>query len=210
MTYASILKKIAMAITGLGWFGFTFGHLAGNLLIYQGPEEFNAYAAFLEGTGELLYMAEAGLILLLAVHVAMGIKVTLENRKARRAGYTVNQTNGRATIASRTMAVAGIILFAFIVTHVKMFKYGNKEGVDGLWGLVMRTFQDPLMVTWYVLAMLALGLHLSHGVGSAFQTLGVARPSLRTKLHRLGMAVGWAVALGFISFPVYAFIFVSP
>lgn len=205
MTYASILKKIAMAISGLAWFVFTIGHLAGNLLIYQGPEDFNAYAAFLEGTGELLYLAEAGLIVFLALHVFMGIKVSLENRAARRNGYAVNQTNGEASIASRSMAVAGIILLAFIITHVNMFKFGSREGEHGLWGLVMRTFQDPLMVTWYVLAMLALGLHLSHGIGSALQTLGVERPKLRAKFHKLGLAVGWAIALGFASFPLYAF-----
>jgi len=210
MTSASIFKKAIMAVTGLAWFGFVIGHLAGNLLIYSGPEEFNAYAAFLEGTGKLLYLAEAGLIVLLLGHVWMATKVTFENRKARHRGYAVNQTNGKASVASRTMAVAGIILLAFIITHVNMFKYGNKTGEDGLWGLVMRTFQDPLMVGWYVLAMLALGLHLSHGFGSALQTLGVVRPSLRSKFHTTGYVAGWAVALGFIGFPLYAFIFYSP
>jgi len=209
MNYASILKKIAMAVTGLAWFGFVIGHLAGNLLILQGPEAFNAYAAFLEGTGELLIVAEVSLIALLLVHVWMGAKVTLENRKARARGYAVNQANGQASIASRSMAVAGIILLAFIVTHVKMFKYGDKEGVDGLWGLVIRTFQDPLMVGWYVLAMLALGLHLSHGFGSALHTLGVVRPSLRLKFKKLGVTLGWVIALGFIGLPLYAFFFVS-
>jgi succinate dehydrogenase / fumarate reductase cytochrome b subunit len=210
MTYASIFKKAVMAITGLGWFGFVIGHLAGNLLIYQGPEDFNAYAAFLEGTGKLLYLAEAGLIVLLLGHVWMATKVTFENRKARQGAYAVNQTNGKASVASRTMAVAGIILLAFIITHVNMFKFGNRGGEDGLWGLVIRTFQDPLMVTWYVLAMLALGLHLSHGFGSALQTLGVVRPSLRAKFKTVGYVAGWAIALGFISFPVYAFIFLNP
>lgn len=209
MSYASILKKILMAVTGLGWFAFVIVHLAGNLLILQGPEDFNAYAAFLEGTGELLYLAEASLIALLLVHVWMASKVTLENRKARKGRYAVNQTNGEASVASRTMAVAGIILLAFIITHVKMFKFGDRSGGEGLWGLVVRTFQDPLMVGWYVLAMLALGLHLSHGFGSALQTLGVVRPSLRVKFKRLGYTLGWIVALGFAGLPLYAFLFMN-
>ncbi|NJK88872.1 MAG: succinate dehydrogenase cytochrome b subunit [Myxococcales bacterium] len=207
MRYASILKKIFMAVSGLVWVGFVIGHMAGNLLIYSGPKKFNDYAAFLEGTGKLLWLVEAVLIAFLAVHVYLGAKVSLENRRARSRGYAVKESNGRASVASRTMALAGIVILAFTVVHVKTFKFGPRDGADGLWGLVMRTFQDPVMVTWYVLAMLALGLHMSHGFASAFTTLGVVRPELRSRLQALGVAVGWLIAVGFISFPIYAFFF---
>jgi succinate dehydrogenase / fumarate reductase cytochrome b subunit len=206
MASASILKKSAMAVSGLAWFGFVIGHLLGNFYLFSGPKKFNAYADFLHSTGKLLWVAEAGLILFLAVHVWFAVRVTLENRKARSRPYVVKQTNGEATVGSRTMAVAGIILLAFIVTHVNMFKFGDHGREDGLWGLVVRTFQDPLMVGWYVLGMLALGLHLSHGIGSAFQSLGILRPDLRPKFHRAGTVVGWLIALGFISMPLYALI----
>lgn len=205
MASASIIKKSAMAVSGLAWFGFVIGHLLGNLYLFAGPEALNGYADLLHSTGKLLWVAEAGLILFLGIHVFYAVKVTVENRKARAQGYTVAQTNGQASVASRTMAIAGIILLAFIITHVNMFKFGDHSQEDGLWGLVIRTFQDPLMVGWYVLGMLALGLHLSHGFGSAFQSLGLLRPDWRPKAHQAGVLVGWLIAAGFISMPLYAF-----
>lgn len=206
MAAASIVKKSAMAVTGLAWFGFLIGHLLGNLYLFSGAEAFNAYADFLHSTGKLLYVAEAGLVLFLGIHVYYAIRVTLENRKARSQGYQVNSTNGAATWGSRTMAIAGIVLLAFIITHVKMFKYGDHSQQDGLWGLVIRTFQDPVMVTWYGLGMLALGLHLSHGLGSAFQSLGILRPDWRPKAHTAGKVFGWLIAAGFVAMPIYAFV----
>ncbi|MEM1023236.1 MAG: succinate dehydrogenase cytochrome b subunit [Myxococcota bacterium] len=206
---ASILKKMLMALTGLAWFGFLVGHLSGNFLMFKGPEAFNHYAEFLESTGALLIAAELGLIAFLALHVGTAAKLVLENRSARRRGYAVSATNGQASWGSRTMAVAGTILLAFIILHVRQFKFGDHTQEFGLWGLVIRSFQDPLVVGGYVVAMLALGLHLSHGFGSAFQSLGVIRPTWRANLRILGVAFGWAIALGFISLPVYAFFFES-
>lgn len=195
-----------MALTGLAWFGFVIGHLGGNLLLFTGEEAFNAYAHKLESLGPLLYAAEILLIALLATHAFTGIRLALQNRAARGTNkYAVSQTHGQASWASRTMAVAGTILLVFIILHVNMFKYGNKDGDGGLYGLVMRSFQDPIVVGLYIMSMLALGLHLSHGFGSAFQTLGVVRPDWRTRLRTFGSAFGWLLALGFISLPVYAF-----
>ena len=209
MISISIIKKVAMSVTGLAWAGFLIGHLSGNFLLFRGPEAFNDYAHFLESTGALLILAEASLILFLLVHVYNGVRVTLENRRARPTKYAVSNTKGEATWASRTMMLAGTILLVFIVTHVQMFKFGDHAQEFGLWGLVVRTFSDPLMVAWYTLAMLALGLHLGHGFGSAFQTLGVVRPTWRARLRTFGYAFGWAIALGFTSLPLYAFLFAS-
>ena len=71
--------------------------------------------------------------------------------------------------------------------------------------VVLRTFSNPLVVGWYVLAMIALGLHLSHGFQSAFQTLGAVKPHWRRNLRRTGFALGWLIALGFMSLPIYAY-----
>lgn len=206
MMLASIFKKTLMAITGLAWFAFLIGHLSGNLLLFKGAEEFNAYAEFLEGTGALLYIAEIGLIALLATHIYSGLRVSVENRQARPRDYDVKKTNGKATAFSRSMLVGGILIVVFIVTHVAMFKFGDHGGEGGLYGLVMRTFQNPLMVAWYILAMVALGMHLSHGLGSAFQTLGVSKTVWRARLHSAGMVVGWVIAGGFAFLPIWAFI----
>ena len=209
MTVRSILPKILMALTGLIWFGFLIGHLTGNFLLFSGAEKFDAYAKFLESTGGLLIATEVLLILFLAAHIYSAVRLSNANSAARRNGYAVKTTRGRASLASRTMLVGGIILLIFIVTHVYMFKFGP-AAVEGetrkLHALVMASFSQPLMVVWYVLAMLALGLHLSHGFGSAFQTLGILNPNWRSKLRAGGKVFGWVISLAFISIPVWAFI----
>ena len=206
MNLTSILKKTMMAISGLAWFGFTIGHLSGNFLLFKGEKAFNDYAAFLASTGALLYLAEIGLIALLLGHVFGALKVTDENRKARPVEYLRYNSGGKKSFASRTMIYGGWLLLIFIVVHIKMFKFGDHGGEGGLFGLVMRSFQNPLITGFYVVAMLALGLHLSHGISSAAQTLGVAKPNWRPKLKAGGVAVGWLIALGFISLPVWAFL----
>lgn len=209
MTIRSILPKILMALTGLAWFGFLIGHLAGNFLLFAGPTAFDAYAHKLESTGPLLIIAELLLIALLATHIYGASTVSRANAAARRKGYAVSATRGRSTFASRTMLVGGILLLVFLVSHIYMFKFGP-AAVEGdtrkLHALVMEAFTRPLVVVWYVLAMLALGLHLSHGFGSAFQTLGVFKPGWRQKLKAGGSVLGWAISLGFISMPVWAFL----
>ncbi len=199
-----------MAFTGLALFGFVVMHLSGNLLIYRGSQDFNAYAEGLAKLGALLYAAEIGLIIFFVVHIYSGVRVAIENRKARPERYAVYGKQGDATVASRTMVIGGLVLAFFIITHVKMFKFGDQTGPQGLWGLVMHTFHDPLVVAWYIVAMLALGLHLSHGFQSAFQTLGAVKPHWRPNLRRTGMVLGWLIALGFMSFPIYAYLSQDP
>ena len=209
MNVRSILPKILMALTGMVWFGFLVGHLTGNFLLFAGEEKFDAYAKFLESTGGLLILTELLLIAFLATHVYSALRLTGANNAARKQAYSVKTTRGRASIASRTMLVGGIILLIFIVTHVYMFKFGVTEmkgDTRALHALVVESFKNPLLVAWYVLAMLALGLHLSHGFGSAFQTLGILNPAWRAKLKQGGVLFGWAIAAGFISMPVWAFV----
>jgi succinate dehydrogenase / fumarate reductase cytochrome b subunit len=134
----------------------------------------------------------------------------MENRRARPVDYHAKATAGGATLASRTMAIGGVVLAFFVITHVKMFKYGDQSNAEGLWGLVVHTFHNPLVVAWYLLAMGALGLHLSHGFSSAFQTLGAGKPAWRTNLRRAGFALGWLIAIGFMSFPVWSFLHNDP
>lgn len=206
MTLASILKKVGMAVTGLALLGFLVIHLTGNFLLMKGPAAFNQYSAFLHSTGVLLLLAEAGLAVFFLVHVVSGLRVTMENKKARPTDYAVKKTAGQATFFSRSMAVGGLIILIFVPVHVWMFKFGEASTAGGLWALVMEEFQKPVTVAWYVVAMIAIGMHLAHGIGSAFQTLGVLKPHWRQKLKHAGVAVGWAIALGFASLPVWAFL----
>lgn len=203
--FTSIAKKAAMALTGLAMFVFLIGHLGGNLLLLMGPDAFNGYAAALARI-PLVVPVEIALLLLAVVHAVSAVQVTLENWSARPQAYVVKRTAGRSTLASRTMWIGGILLAVFLVVHVSMFKYGDHHGPQGLYGLVMTSFRNPVVAFGYAAAMVVLGLHLSHGFSSALQTLGINRPGLRPRLQLAGTLIGWAIALAFLALPVWAFL----
>jgi len=207
MTAASILKKALMALTGLVWFGYLVVHLLGNSLLWLGPEQFNGYAKFLGGN-PLIIAAEIILVVTLLFHVCTAWRVTNENNAARPQRYVVKvPSSGSSTFASRTMWYGGVILFIFIVLHVWTFKYGDHSGAHGLWGLVIRSFKNPWIALMYIVAMVPLGFHLSHGFSSAFQTLGVLPPHWRPAMRTGGQLLGWVMAGGFMLFPLWALCF---
>ncbi len=206
MNIASIFKKVVMSVTGLLLVGFLVSHLAGNQFIYFGDKAFNGYAGFLESHPEIVYPAETGLLLLFVVHLIMAFRLTLENNAARPLPYGERKTAGESTLSSRTMILTGVIILAFVILHVRQFKFGDKSGTGGLWELVViKTFQDPMYLAIYVVAMLALGFHISHGIGSAFQSLGLFSRNRRT-MRLIGCTIGWIIALGFLALPVYSYV----
>ena len=206
MRMTSILTKLLMALTGLAWFGFLIGHLAGNLLLYKGSDAFDAYGRGLHalGGGIVVTLTEIGLAAFLLTHIVSGIRHTMANREARKNGYEV-AGRSRSTLASRTMLVGGILLAAFVVIHLYQLRLQwDHASDDSLYTLTVDTLKNPAVAGFYVLAMVALGFHLSHGFGSAFQTIGFFKPDWRAKLRSAGVAFGWVIAAGFASIPVWA------
>lgn len=208
MKLTSILTKVLMALTGLAWFGFLIGHLSGNFLIYSGPEAFDAYGRVLRELlhGAVVVLTEISLAVFFITHMVMGIRTSAKNREARKQGYAVSANLGQSTLASRTMLVGGVIIAIFLVMHLWQFRmqWRHDDPNDSLWSLTVGTLQNPLVGGFYVLAMAFLGMHLSHGFGSAFQTLGIFKPTWRDGLRKGGRGLGWLIALGFASFPVWA------
>jgi succinate dehydrogenase / fumarate reductase cytochrome b subunit len=207
MRLSSILKKIIMALTGLAWIVFVILHLSGNLLLYAGPTSFNDYSAKLLAN-PLIIPAEIGLVLFLVLHLSSAWKVTRENSAARPQPYAYKvPSSGSSTFASRTMWYGGVILLLFLIMHVWMFKFGNQTGEHGLWGLVVRSFKNPWITAAYIFAMLPLGLHLSHGFTSALQSLGTLPPRWRVGIRKIGVIIGWLLAVGYILLPLWALFF---
>jgi succinate dehydrogenase / fumarate reductase, cytochrome b subunit len=200
---ASITKKALMAITGLAWFLYVILHLLGNLLLWAGAETYNEYAHKLV-SNPLIYPAEIGLLVFLLVHVLSAWRVTNENHQARPQPYIMKATTGNSSFASRTMWYGGVLLLLFIIIHVWMFKFGHQAGEQGLWGLVVRSFKNPLITLGYILAMIPLGLHLSHGFASALQTLSAMQPRWHAGLRKAGKILGWVLAIGYILLPIWA------
>jgi succinate dehydrogenase / fumarate reductase, cytochrome b subunit len=200
---SSIGKKIMVALTGLLLCGFLITHLAGNLFLFVGATAFNRYAEFLESQA-LLPLAEGGLLVLFLIHIALSIRARLADAAARPVGYQVAADKGARTPGSRTMAASGSLILLFIIIHVATIKYqvGGMKGSD-LFAHVTGWFRNPLYAGFYVVAMIGLGLHLSHGVQSSFQTFGVNHPRYTPAIKKIGLAFAAIIALAFASMPLY-------
>lgn len=203
---SSIGKKIMIAAAGILLCGFLVTHLAGNMFIFVGAESFNRYAETLEGS-PLLPLAEAGLVLLFLVHIVLSYRATWLNRAARPEGYQVYNGKGARTLGSRSMALTGTVILAFVIIHVATFKYklGGPKGPD-LFAHVMGWFENPWYSGFYVLAVGGLALHLSHGVQSGFQTFGVNHPRYTPLIKKAGLAFAALMFVGFASMPLYGFL----
>lgn len=203
---SSIGRKWIMAVTGLVLFGFVLGHMTGNLLVYLGPEALNEYGEFLReflhGAG--LWAARAALLAAVALHIWAAISLSLENAAARPVGYR-RVRHESSTYASRTMIWGGPILALFIVYHLLHFTTGQAHPsfVHGdVYHNVIVGFSSPVVVGVYVVAMLALGLHLYHGVWSMLQTMGLSHPRYDAMRKTAAAAFAAVVVAGNVSMPV--------
>lgn len=209
---STIGSKTLVGITGLGLSGFVLAHMAGNLLILVDPKMYNLYGHALV-TNPFIYLAEAGLIVLFVAHIVKALLLTLTNHLARPQKYAVASSGDKSTSAvTKTMWVQGLVIFVFVILHLFTFKYGNYyevvydgEAVRDLHRLVVEVFAQPGYLLGYIIALLALGFHLSHGVGSAFQTLGFNHPRYTPMIKKFSQAYAFIVAGGFIAQPLYVY-----
>ncbi len=214
---SSIGKKYLMGLAGAGWALFVMGHMAGNLFLFAGRDAFNAYGHAIVSNKPLLYGTEVFLIVCLLVHVILGIILTKQNKQAKPSGYQVTANEKkRSTFASRTMAAQGVLILAFIIYHIATFKYGEEkyymlDGVEvrDLYWLVTTSFQKTWYTGIYIVCLILLGIHLSHGVASIFQSLGFNHPRYNNMIKKAGMVYALVVAGGFLSQPLYVFLFLG-
>jgi succinate dehydrogenase / fumarate reductase cytochrome b subunit len=203
---STIGKKAVMAATGLLLYGFVVVHMIGNLQVYLGPEAINAYGKFLHEFlhGQGLYLARGVLLLATLLHVWAAVSLTLQNAAARAVGYREWQSR-ESTYASRTMAWSGPLLLAFVLYHLAHLTTGaaHPEFVAGdVYRNMVVGFQNPFASAFYILAMLALGLHMYHGFWSMLQTIGVSHPRWNRVRRTLAALLAFGVAAGNISMPV--------
>ncbi len=200
-------KKILTGLTGLGLVSFVVIHLLSNLTLFVSAEAYNNLAYVIERLGPVTYAIEIGLVAIALLHATIGLKIYIGKRQARPVNYTEYVSAGepsRQTLSSRTMIVSGLILAVFLVVHLATFKFGTyyslpESGHRDLARLVFETFHKPGYTAGYVLVLSVLGLHLRHGIWSAWQSLGVAT---RPGMVAVSAGVAGAIALGFIGLPV--------
>ena len=209
-------SKILVALTGLAMVGFLAGHLAGNLLVLFGPDTYNEYSHALI-SNPLLVPVEIGLIAILVMHMGTAISVVLGGRRARPEGYAKKKWAGgpsRKTLSSSTMIVTGLIILGFLLLHLRTFKFGPwytdpATGYRDLYTLMVEVFQNPFYVVFYVVCMVLVGMHLRHGISSAFQSLGLMPRSWTGRILRAGAALAIVVGAGFALLPVCVYLFLS-
>lgn len=215
LAQTSIGRKALVALTGIGLMGFLLGHLSGNLLILKGDGgvAFDAYAHFMKTT-PIIWVAEVIIFALILGHVVLTLATHRKNVAARgNVGYRKTAQN-QTSFFSKYMIHTGIIFLVFLVLHLWSFFITHKvaEWLTGApWGhpeslyqAAKLKFSNPLFSGFYVLAMVALAFHLTHGFWSAFQTLGLAvNKRIEARLRSAALVFSVLVSVGFATVPLY-------
>jgi succinate dehydrogenase / fumarate reductase, cytochrome b subunit len=200
----SIGKKVVMAITGLILFGFVIGHMLGNLQVFMGAKQMNAYAAMLKANATLLWGVRIVLLVGVILHIVAAVQLTRMSQRSRPEGYHYKDVI-QADYAARTMRWSGPIIAVFVIYHLLHFTTGSVHpqfDVHDVYHNVISGFRVWPVSLFYIIAMVALAFHLWHGVWSLFQTLGLINPKSTKIIHRLAAIATLALVIGFISIPM--------
>lgn len=210
---SSVGTKLLIGITGLLLFLYLVLHLAGNALIFAGPEIFNEYSHRLI-SNPLILPIEAGLLLVFLIHIYKAARMLAANRAARPVAYRKKVPAGhtsRKSVASSTMIGSGLVILFFVIVHVRQFRFGSYYQVTDatirdLYRTEIEVFQQPLWVAFYVICMGLVGLHLRHGIASGFQSLGLDHPLYTRRLTAWGIVLAVLIAAGFAAIPIWVYL----
>lgn len=205
--YASMVgKKVVMGVTGLIGVAFVILHSLGNLLVFRGPAAINSYSRFLKSSGELLWALRIVLIVAVILHVVAAVQLSRQSIAARPVGY-VKRESQAATIASRTMRWGGALLLIFIILHILHFTTGTIRPAgyfssEDVYSNVVGSFRIWWVALFYIISMIALGLHLFHGAWSSVRSIGVSPRSPHPLHRRISLVVAVFVWAAFTAIPV--------
>ncbi|MBL9152607.1 MAG: succinate dehydrogenase cytochrome b subunit [Verrucomicrobiales bacterium] len=216
---STIGRKLIVALTGVLLVLFLLGHVAGNLLVFQGREAMNDYAQFLHTMlhGQGVWIARIGLLIAVGLHIWATVSLVKDNRAARTERYALPATV-QASKSSRIMIWSGLTILAFVVFHILHFTVRIDPALANLpdaayaaahpgesrhdvYAMVIKGFQNPLVSLFYIVAITLLCSHLSHGIASLFQTLGWRSRKSAALEKQLGWAIAIALWIGFLSIP---------
>ena len=201
-TRSTIALKLLMAVSGLVFIGYVLLHMYGNLKAFAGHDAYNEYAHHLRTIGEpmlpesgLLWVLRVVLVLALVAHVYAAVALWRRAGKARTQRYQVKRNRG-SSFSSRWMRWGGVTLLLFVIWHLLNFTVGKVNVTGGATNDPFNLLVDSFGVWWltliYLVAMLALALHLHHGTWSAAQTLGLTGTA---SARRRAKAAGWVLAV---------------
>ena len=195
----SLGRKAVMAVSGLLLGAFMLLHLAENLLLFKGDMFYNGWVEFLLSNPVTPFL-EVILLALFLAHIVSGVWVSVEDFLNAPRGYEARRWQGGRTIGSATMLYTSAVLMAYLVYHLLTFRFTDHS--MGFYQMVTSAFRSPVLVAVYLAGSLALALHLSHGMQSAFQTLGLNHPKYTPLIKAGGLAVA-AAMVGFALISLY-------
>ncbi len=207
---STVGQKVVVGLTGLALAAFVLLHVLENLLVMgpNGGQALNEWAAFLHSL-PILPLLEIGLFSMLVIHVGLTIKLTRENRASRGTRYAATGTKRNdklGVLASRTMALSGVIVLAFLALHIWDFRL-DREGTEVAGGIA-NAIGTKLNVGWraaiYIVGVSVIAWHLSHGIQSAFRSLGVNHSKWTPIIAKGGSAIALLIGLGFVAIPLWA------
>ncbi|MEM7434577.1 MAG: succinate dehydrogenase cytochrome b subunit [Myxococcota bacterium] len=196
----TIGKKVVMAVSGTIIVGFVIGHFLGNLNLYLGPEALNGYAAKLHSLPALVWGTRVLLLFAFGAHITSAYLLWRRNASARGSQY--KKRNDISTdYAARTMYWSGPILLLYLIYHLLEFTIIPAHPGD-VYRNVVEAFQNPWISAFYIAGNLALGLHIFHGIHSAFQSVGASHPRYDSLRRDLAIAISAVITVGNLSFPI--------
>ena len=210
---STVGTKLLIGVTGVALFLYMLLHLAGNVLVFAGPEFFNEYSHKLI-SNPLIIPIEIGLLAVFLLHIYKALTMWFGNNAARPVSYSKKEPAGRPSrksVASSTMIGSGLFLLVFVIIHVKQFKFGTfylasgSDTVRDLYRTEIEVFRNPLWVALYVVGALLVGLHMRHGISSAFQSLGFDHPRYTRRLGAVGILLAAIIGIGLAIIPVWSF-----
>ena len=210
MELSSIVRKFIMALSGLFLIVFLITHLVINsLTLASSKDSFNEAAHFM-ATNPIIYAMQYVLALGFIIHIGMGIKLTIQNKRARSQEYVYNKMSKNTDLSSRSMIVSGGLVIVFLALHLRDYFYqmkfvGLPEGTTD-YDLVVNLFTNPYYTAVYVIAFIVLGVHLNHGFKSAFQSMGANHKKYNPLIKIVSTAYSIVIALGFSTIAIFHFI----
>ena len=210
MELSSIVRKFIMALSGLFLIIFLITHLAINSLTLASSKDLFNEAAHFMATNPIIYAMQYVLALGFIIHIGMGIKLTIQNKRARSQEYVYNKMSKNTDLSSRSMIVSGGLVIVFLALHLRDYFYqmkfvGLPEGTTD-YDLVVNLFTNPYYTAVYVIAFIVLGVHLNHGFKSAFQSMGANHKKYNPLIKIVSTVYSIVIALGFSTIAIFHFI----
>ena len=199
-----------MALSGLFLIIFLITHLVINSLTLASSKDLFNDAAHFMATNPIIYAMQYVLALGFIIHIGMGVKLTIQNKRARSQEYVYNKMSKNTDLSSRSMIVSGGLVIVFLALHLRDYFYqmkfvGLPEGTTD-YDLVVNLFTNPYYTAVYVIAFIVLGIHLNHGFKSAFQSMGANHKKYNPLIKIVSTAYSIVIALGFSTIAIFHFI----